>query len=375
MKIGDREVGDATSPYVVAEVGHNHGGDLRCAEELLRAAKRSGADSVKLQKRHNRSIFTRAMYDEPYTGRNSFGPTYGTHREALEFGLDEYRYLAKVATEIGIDFFATAFDPESADFLAELDVPAIKVSSSDLINTPLLAHIAGLGKPMIVSTGGACMEEVWQAYRAIRRVAPKLPLALLQCTAIYPAKPADLSLSVITTYREAFPDAVIGFSGHDFGPEMSLIAQSLGARVIEKHFTLDREAPGSDHHFSLQPEDMSKLTSDLAKQSAKILTPDQVAATDPGSDVMAALGSRKKTFSEIEKAATRKLAKSLVAARDLPAGHRVTEADLAHRSPGGGPMKPYQIGEVLGRLLRERLPEDGQFRPELLSEDADTFRQ
>ena len=336
LTIAGRTISDDTDAYVIAEIGHNHGGDLREAEELLRKAAEAGAHAAKLQKRDNKALFTAKMYNEPYTGRNSFGPTYGTHREALEFGWREYTHLAPLAAELGIDFISTAFDFPSVDFLVELDVPAIKMASADLTNTPLLTYAATTGKPLIVSTGGADMDEVRHACDTILSINPNL--ALLQCTAVYPAPPSNLNLSVIGTFRDEFPDVVIGFSGHDDGPELSWVAYALGARVIEKHFTLDRTRSGSDHHFSLEPSHMSELVAGLRRTREALGSPDKRALPE-------------------EAPALRKMGKKLVAARDLPAGHLLTEPDIAIKSPGDG-LKPYLISEVVGRPLRNPLPAD-----------------
>lgn len=360
---------DDTRPFIVAEIGHNHGGSLEKAKQLVRAAHAAGADAVKLQKRDNRTLFTKAMFNEPYTGRNSFGPTYGAHREALEFDAREFRELQSFARDLGIVLFSTAFDLPSVDFLVGLGVPAIKISSSDLIHTPLLRYAASAGKPMIVSTGGADDGEVRQAYETIREVDADLPLALLQCSAIYPAQPDDLNLGVIASYRKQFPDAVIGFSGHDFGTKLSAAAQRLGARVIEKHFTLDRSDRGSDHHFSLLPDEMADLVDAMRASPTRVESPEEV-ALDSDPEIKASVGSTVKTFDPRERSALRKLAKSLVAVRDLPAGHRVEIGDVAYRSPGGGPMKPYQVDEIVGLTLRDGLPENGQFSSGLFVESA-----
>ena len=147
LTIDGRLIGDHTESYVIAEIGHNHQGDVDQAMHLIDEARRAGADAVKTQKRHNRSLYTREMYDKPYENENSFGPTYGTHREALEFGRPAYEELIAYAKRVGITFFATAFDMRSADFLAELDMPAYKMASADIVNTPLLRHVASFGKP------------------------------------------------------------------------------------------------------------------------------------------------------------------------------------------------------------------------------------
>ncbi|MDJ1132752.1 N-acetylneuraminate synthase family protein [Streptomyces iconiensis] len=346
LEISGRRVADDTGAYVIAEIGHNHEGSLEKAEELFRQAAAAGASAAKLQKRDNKALFTREMYNRPYTGRNSYGATYGEHREFLEFGRDEYLHLAKLAQELNIDFFSTAFDMPSVDFLVDIDLPAIKIASADLTNTPLLAYAAKTGKTLVVSTGGASMEEVRQAVETILPINDRL--ALLQCTAVYPAGADDLNLSVIETYRREFPDVVIGFSGHDLGNEASCLAYAVGARVVEKHFTLDQSRPGSDHHFSLDPSLLADLTVSLDR-------------------VHRSLGSPEKVCSEDEAPAVRKMGKKLVAVRDLPAGHTVTADDVIAKSPGDG-MKPYRLDEVLGRTLREPLDADGDFTPELLDE-------
>lgn len=345
IQIGAHRVADDTDTYVIAEIGHNHGGDLDKAKEMFRKAAVAGAHAVKLQKRDNENLFVKAMLEQPYTGRNSFGATYGEHRAALEFGRDEYLALAQHADELGIDFFATAFDLASVDFLAELDRPAIKIASADVTNIPLLEYAAKTGRPLIVSTGGATMDDV---RRACGRVLPINPrLVLLQCTAVYPAAAEDLNLAVIQTYRREFPEVVVGFSGHDLGPELSWVAHALGARVIEKHFTLDHSAPGTDHHFSLAPEQLQELTGGLRRTRL-------------------AIGSPEKRRLDIETAAVHKMGKKLVAARELAAGHVLTQADVAIKSPGNG-LQPYFLDRILGRALRTGLRRDEDVRLEDLS--------
>src|SRR4029434_350940 len=251
MRIGQHEIGDQSRCYVIAEIGHNHQGSLDKARELFREAKLAGAHAVKLQKRDNQGLYTRAAYNKPYDNENSFGSTYGEHREFLEFGKEEYVALQAYAKELGVDFFATAFDMASADFLESLNVPAYKIASGDLKSVPLLRHVASFGKPMIVSTGGALLEDVQRAYDAILPINSKL--AVLQCTAGYPAAFEELDLRVIGPYRDHSPEALIGFSSHDNGIAMPVAAYMLGARIVEKHFTLNRAMKGPDPSFSLTP--------------------------------------------------------------------------------------------------------------------------
>jgi sialic acid synthase len=328
-------VGDATECYVIAEVGHNHQGDVEVAKRLIASAKECGVNAVKLQKRSNRTLYTREFYEQPYHNELSFGKTYGEHREALELGADEYRELLAYAREVGVTLFATAFDFESADLLAELDVPAFKVASGDLRNTPLQRHVAAFGKPVLLSTGGGAMADVERAVEAILPLNDQL--CVLQCTAAYPADVEDLNLNVITTLRERFPELVIGLSDHQNGIAMSLVAYMLGARVIEKHFTLDHAMKGRDHAFSLMPEGMRRLVRDLHR-------------------VPAALGERDKQPLPIEADPLEKMGKKLVAARELEQGHVLAADDLAIKSPADGGLPPYELDRLVGRRLRRAIP-------------------
>src|SRR2546423_10507448 len=167
LTIDGIRIADDTDCYVIAEIGHNHQGSVEQAKRLFDEAKRCGAHAVKLQKRDNISLYTAEYFNKPYENENSFGPTYGLHREALEFGRVEYEGLRGHAAEIGLTFFATAFDLQSADLLAELDIPAFKIASGDLTNAPLLRYVAELGKPVIFSTGGGTLDDVRRAYDTI----------------------------------------------------------------------------------------------------------------------------------------------------------------------------------------------------------------
>jgi N-acetylneuraminate synthase/sialic acid synthase len=336
---------DDSDCYVIAEIGHNHQGNLETAKEMFRVAKECGADAVKLQKRDNRALYTKELYDKPYENRNSYGKTYGEHREALEFGWKEYIELNEYAKEIGIQMFATAFDFSSADFLAKLDVPAFKIASGDLKNIPLLTYIAKFQKPMIVSTGGATMTDVKNAYDAIMPINQQL--CLLQCTAGYPAEFSELNLRVITTYRERFPNIVVGLSSHDNGIVMAVAACVLGARVVEKHFTLNRTWKGTDQSFSLGPIGLKKMVRDLRR-------------------LRVAMGDGVKRVYETEISPIIKMGKKLVAAKDLPASHSIRPEDIAIKSPGDG-MPPYELDKVIGRITMVELKADQDITFEVLN--------
>ncbi|MEO6212467.1 MAG: N-acetylneuraminate synthase family protein [Vicinamibacterales bacterium] len=342
--IDGHRIADDTDCYVIAEIGHNHQGNLDKARQLFHRAKECGVHAVKLQKRDNRALYTAEMFNRPYENENSFGRTYGEHREVLEFGREEYVELQRCARELGLTFFATAFDVPSADFLANLDAPAYKLASGDLKNLPLLRHVASFQKPVIFSTGGAAMDDVKRAHETIASVNPRV--AMLQCTASYPTEPEHMNLRVLETFRASFPKAVVGLSDHFNGIAMAVVAYMLGARIVEKHFTLNHTWKGTDHALSLEPVGMHKMIRDL--QRARV-----------------AIGDGTKRALPIEASALTKMGKKIVAAYPLPAGHVVREQDLAMKSPGDG-LPPTALDRVLGRRLLQPLAVDAALGLEML---------
>ena len=336
IKIGHKEISDNSDCFVIAEIGHNHQGSLEICKQLFKAAKECGVDAVKLQKRDNKKLFTKDSYNTVYNSENAFGLTYGLHREALEFNKEQYKQLQVYAKKIGLIFFATAFDFYSVDFLNDLDMSAFKIASGDLTHIPLLKYIAQTGKPIIMSTGGAELEDVKRAQKAIMSINPHL--AILQCTASYPSDFSELDLHVISSYREHFPENVIGFSAHDNGIAMSVAAYVLGARIVEKHFTLNRVMKGSDHVFSLEPIGMRRLVRDLRR-------------------VKTSLGDGKKKLYESEKQNIIKMRKKIVASHNLKKGHILKQHDFVYKSPGDG-LQPYHVQNLLGKKLKRALKED-----------------
>ena len=338
------KINDGSDCYVIAEIGHNHQGDLDQCKQMFDVAKQCGANAVKLQKRDNRTMFTKEMFDSPYLHRNSYAPTYGEHREKLEFTKAQHLELIAHARKIGITFFSTAFDIPSADFLADLDMPAYKMASGDTINIPLLRHVAKLGKPMIISSGGCTMEDMVRAYRAIMPINPQL--CILQCTSGYPAEFNELNLNVIRSFRERFPDVVVGLSSHDNGIAMALVGYVMGASVVEKHFTLNRAAKGTDHAFSLTPVGLRKMVRDLRR--AKV-----------------AMGNGVKQQYPSEVDPLYKMQKKLVAARDLEAGHVLGPDDIGIKAPNDG-LPVYEYENVIGMRLTVPLKADDNLAYEVL---------
>ena len=342
LKIGPRTINDESDCFVIAEIGHNHQGSVETAMKIIAEAKKVGADAVKFQKRNNKELYTKAMYDSAYNNDNSYGETYGAHREALELGWEDYVKLKEFAEGLDLIFFATAFDFSSVDFLEKLGVPLYKLASGDLKNLPLISYIARTGKPALLSTGGGRMEDVERAYELFTK--ENKDLAVLQCTATYPCEPEEMNLNVITTFRDKFPQTVIGLSDHQSGIGMALVAFTLGARIIEKHFTLNRAWKGSDHAFSLAPVGFSKLVRDLRR-------------------VRLALGSFEKQPNAREEQYLFKMGKKLVAACDLKKGDVLSEVNIAIKSPADG-LPPYELPNFIGRPLKRDLKLDENIRYE-----------
>jgi len=317
---GARRIADNEPPFVIAEIGSNHGGDMIKAKKLIAAAAFCEVDAVKFQKRDNRSLFTPAFYASAYTSEHAFGATYGEHREALELNREQYLELQGVASSLGLIFFATPFDIPSARFLADINVPCYKVASGDLRNIPLIRHLDSYGKPLIVSTGGGTLQDVDRVVRTV-----KSPLAILQCTAAYPVNVSEMNLRVIETYRAQYPQHVIGLSDHQNGIAMAPVAVGLGASIIEKHFTLDRSWKGGDNVFSLELEGMRRLVRDCRR-------------------VGPALGDGVKRIYESERAPLLKMAKSPYVREVRPGEPPMLEL----RTPAVG-VDAWKIDKLRGR--------------------------
>ena len=335
FKIKKRIINDSSECFVVAEIGNNHKGDLKIAKKMFQVAKNCGVDAVKLQTRNNKELFTSEMYNSKYNSYNSYGKTYGKHRDKLEFDKKKYIELKKYAEDLDLIFFSTPFDFKSVDFLEEVDLPLYKIGSGDLKNIPLIKYINSTKKPIILSTGGGTMKDVERAQKVLLN---NKNLAILQCTSAYPCNAEDLNLNVISTYRKKFKKNVIGLSDHLSGISSAIVGYALGARIIEKHFTLDRAWKGTDHSFSLEPKGMAKLVSYL-RESRK------------------ALGNGIKNNLSKENAPIFKMAKKLVASRELKKGTLLQRSDIAIKSPNDG-IPPYELEKFIGKKINKKLSKD-----------------
>lgn len=322
--------------FFIAEAGINHNGEVEKAKQLIDLAKRAGADAVKFQKRTINRILTKEGLEKPYNTPNSFGENYGKHKEFLELSFDQFRELKNYADEKEIMFVASGWDEESVDFLDTLGVPFFKMASADLTNFPLLEHTAKKQKPMIISTGMADLKTVEKAYELVRRINPNV--AILQCTSSYPTPNNNIHLNVIRTYQREFPHAVIGYSGHETGTTISLGAVALGAKIVERHFTLDNNMKGGDHKASLEEKELTYLVNEIR------LLED-------------ALGGDKKEIQEGEEKCFLKLAKSLVSTKEIKKGGKITRDMLTTKGPGSG-ISPMNMEKIIGLTALKDIEED-----------------
>jgi len=329
-------ISDDSKCLVIAEIGHNHQGNVELCKQMIKAAFDAGATAVKLQKRSNKNLFTKQYFDRPYNSENSFGATYGEHRENLEFDRDQYLELQAFSAQLGVIFFATAFDFESADFLEDLNVPAYKVASGDLKNIPLISYLATFGKPLFLSTGGGTIEDVDRVVTTLDETG--VQYCIMQCTAGYPPAWDELNLGVISEFRDRYTSPVIGFSSHDSGIAMAAAAYALGARVVEKHFTLNRTLKGTDHAFSLEPQGLRKMIRDLDR-------------------LHLAMGDGQKRQFMSEKDPLQKMGKKMVFVRGMTRGAMLTREDIAFKSPGDG-LAPWMIDQVVGKRLTRDVQAD-----------------
>ncbi|UYV73508.1 NANS [Cordylochernes scorpioides] len=333
----NHRVGGDNPCFIIAEIGQNHQGCFETAKKLIKAAKECGADCAKFQKTNLPSRFNRAALNRPYLSANSFGPTYGEHRQYLEFSNEEFRQLQKYTNEIGIIFSASGMDKPSVDFLHQLDVPFLKLGSGDSTNWELQAYTASLGRPVVASTGMQDWSSTCHMYNLLSGLTTNL--ALLHCVSAYPTPPAECRISLIPVYRREFPKAVIGYSGHEEGFTVTLAAVALGAKIVERHMTLDHHQKGSDHKSSLEPAQFKQMVEQIRQ-------------------IEAALGTPHKELLPCEMPTFLKLGKSLVTTRSLSAGS-VLEADHLCAKVAEPPGLPAQdISRVIGATITRDLAED-----------------
>lgn len=337
MQIAHRPIGPAHPPLVIAEIGINHGGSLEVAKEMVRIAAASGCECIK----HQTHFIEDEMTEE---AKSIFPPNADVSiwevmaRCALS-AADEIA-LKAYTESLGMIYISTPFSRKAADFLAEQDVPAFKIGSGEADNLPLIRHIAGFGKPVIMSTGMQSIDSIARSVAILDEAG--VEYALLECTNLYPSPPEIVSLQGVTDLQRAFPKAVVGFSDHSIGPEMALASVALGACILERHYTDTRYRQGPDIINSMDPSELRHLIDRSREIHVALHNPkERTAAEEPVYKFARA---------------------SVVADADLPEGHVIAEADIWARRPGSGEIAGYDFDKVVGKRLTRAVTRNEQLK-------------
>lgn len=320
--------------YIIAEIGVNHNGSLQLALESIDRAKQCGANAVKFQTFRTENLVTmtapKASYQQENSGSNE---SQFEMLKKLELSFTDFKRIREYCYEKRIDFISTPFDDESAEFLYSIDISAFKVGSGDMNNIPFLYKLDQYKLPIILSTGMSNLEEVNRSLNVIQHS----PVVLLHCTSDYPAPLEDVNLLAMKTMEQTFHKNV-GYSDHTKGTEVSVAAVALGAKIIEKHFTLDCSLPGPDHKASIDPVDFKRLVDEVR-------------------NVELALGDGKKRCMPSEENTKAIARKSIVLIKDKKTGDKIIEADLKMKRPGTG-IEPRFYYDVIGKTLKRDVQKD-----------------
>lgn len=342
IKLGSHLVGDGCVPYVIAEIGSNHNGDMALCRKLIDAAAQAGAHAVKFQSWNEHTLIAREEYEAntQYSDKKKhFGSLLEMVR-AYQLTPEQHLEARDYCRERGIAFASSCFSPEEVDLLAGMGVPFLKIASMDITHPLLLRYAARTKLPIVLSTGMATLGEIETAVD-IMRAEGNNDIVLLHCVSIYPPDYQTINLRNISSLKAAF-DVPVGFSDHTIGTTIPLAAVALGACIIEKHFTLDKDMEGWDHAISANPTELSIIVGE-------------------GRNVFESLGTAQRSVSAAEFAKRTKFRRSLVAKRDLKKGHVLSQADLDAKRPGSG-IGADQVYSVVGRTLARDLVDDQVIR-------------
>jgi len=331
MKILKRDLD--LEPIIIAEVGQNHQGDINLAKKYINIFSKAGADFIKFQSRNNKILFDKSSYNAIYNSENSFGKSYGEHREVLELNKNELKILSQECKKNGVGFVCTPFDEKSLDLICEIGVDMIKIASFDIGNLPFIKKISKKKKPIVISVGGGNDKQISSSVKMLHN--SKVKTIILHCVSEYPCEYNRLDLEKIKKLKKNFPLAIIGSSDHYNGILSGPIAYLQGARVFEKHVTLNRAWKGSDHCFALEPEGFRKFVRDIKRTPLMI---------------------KSKPAKEIGKEVVfQRLGKSIIANKKIKAGSKIKIDDLS----GKIFLKQYipvrESIEVIGRVAKRSI--------------------
>ena len=321
---------------VIAEVGQNHQGELDLAREYIKIFAMAGANVVKFQTRNNKYLFSQEAYEAPYESENAFDDVYGLHREKLELKPEWLLILKEDCEKYGVKFMSTPFDEPSLDLIDQIGVDIIKIASFDLGNLPFIDRIAKKGRPVVISVGGGKIDQIRASVNLL--IDQGVEVAVLHCVSEYPCEFDRLGLSRIQNLMKEFPRCAVGSSDHFNGTLSGPVAYLNGARVFEKHVTLNRSWKGTDHSFALEPEGFRKFVRDI-KRTPKMLPPKPV--DDLGNE---------RVF--------KKLGKSLIAFEDIAAGQTITLNMLSGKIFSKQHIPVRESNMVIGKIAKRPIKKD-----------------
>jgi sialic acid synthase SpsE len=342
IKINEnKHIFNYSEPYIIAEIGSNHNGDMELAKKLIDSARDCGVDAVKFQSWTPESLVSKGEYErnQSYNDGDGGKKHFGSLKQMIEkyyLREDQHYELKAYCEKIGIDFCSSPFSKSEVDLLHNLNVPFFKVASMDINNYQLLKHVAKYRKPILLSTGMASISEIGQAIKTIENEGNKR-IVILHCVSIYPPKYEDIHLNNIVMLQKTF-NYPVGFSDHTIGTSIPLAAVALGSCLIEKHFTLDKDMPGWDHAISANPQELKEIVLE-------------------SKNICKSLGSFKRIVSEAEEAKKQIFRRSIVALRNIPENDVIQETDIGYKRPGSG-ISPNETKYVLRRVVKKALQKD-----------------
>ncbi|CAO1334475.1 unnamed protein product [Diamesa hyperborea] len=367
------------SVFVIAEIGQNHQGDIETAKKMIYEAHKAGVDCVKFQKSCLEQKFTQTALERPYVTKNSWGATYGEHKVHLEFTIEQFKELKIFAEELGLIFSASAMDKISFDQLNEMKLKFIKIGSGDTNNIPMMRYIAQQKTPLIVSTGMQTEATVKKVHDILQ--AGNVNFALLHCISSYPTLVEDTQLNYIKRYQKLFPETTIGYSGHESNSAVTLLAVLMGAKIIERHFTIDKNQKGSDHSLSLTPNEMKDLVTKIRfiekiqvnENILEIVTKNKL-FLDPEEVILKACKPVvERVIFPCELNCRNKLGKSIVYTKNLMLGHTLSDTDITIKvsEPPGIPAEYFE--DAINKTLRHDVFADNALETTDISEFLSLF--
>lgn len=327
---------DVNEPFIIAEVGQNHQGDIDKAREYVRIFAHEGANAIKFQTRNNKYLFSKDAYEANYNSENAFAQTYGKHREYLELSRESLEILKDDCKKFGVKFMSTPFDEPSLDLLDSLGVDLLKIASFDLGNLSFLNRISNLKKPIVISVGGGKLEHIRPSIDLLKN--KNSEIAILHCVSEYPCEYDRLGLENISRLKSEFPDCIIGSSDHFNGILSGPIAYMMGARVFEKHVTLNRGWKGTDHSFALEPSGFRKFVRDIKRVKYMLPAKDQ-----------SELGNEK---------VFKKLGKSVVAYKDIKKGEKFNLENLSGKIFNEIYIPVRESSNLIGKIAKQDFQKD-----------------